>query len=73
MEGIIEEKNRKNKVLSIENAKAYRPEKAKTEKFIREIQTNSGIKVKEMESTTYENGVVKNRLVGLTKDGKRIF
>jgi hypothetical protein len=72
MSKIIEEQNIKNKELSIKNAKAYKNGKSKmTERTVVDAQGKT--KIKEIQQTTYENGVVKNRLVGMTKDGERIF
>ncbi len=58
----------KHKKLTAETTKAYIPQNViKVEEEARLIYLAQKTKTKHIRTTTYKNGVVKNKLVGLTK------
>lgn len=60
--------------LGRKNDEQYSPKKIKSQKKSeRTISINGHDKVKTVETTIYENGVKKNRLKQVKKDGKTIF
>jgi type IV secretory pathway TraG/TraD family ATPase VirD4 len=63
------------KSISQKHRELYTPEEVKKVKIVERTTVNPvGVtKIKYTESKTYANGVIKNRLIGVRKEGKMLW